>query len=156
MDEEKSYITVKEFAKRAGVTTQRIYQMLGKDLQEYYTIIKGVKMIDEAALSLFDKNDFASDLQGDFANILQVLQSQLVVKDEQISEKDKQIEQLQSELAAERKHSREEVEKLTAALTAAQALHAADKQQQLMLTEKSRSGFLQRFIEFFKKDNGES
>lgn len=88
--------------------------------------------------------------------VIDVLKQQLDTFQEQLTVKDQLIEQLQSELAAERQHSREEVEQLTAALTAAQALHAADKQQQLILMEKNRSGFLQRFIEFFKRGNGQN
>lgn len=68
-----------------------------------------------------------------------ILQEQLKVKDEQIKSLSAQIEQLHSELATERLKNNEQIAQLTTALenmteslTAAQALHAVDKQQLLM------------------------
>ena len=78
-------LTVKEFAKAAGVTRQTIYNRLDKDLTEYLTEIDSVKYIDTAALQLF-KSKFDSqidsqidskidtDLTGFDSNLTQILQ----------------------------------------------------------------------------------
>ena len=63
---------------------------------------------------------------GVFAETLAVLKSQLEVKDEQLAEKDRQIEALQTALT-----------ETTSALQAAQALHAGTLQHQL---EKPKKG----------------
>ena len=137
-------ISVKDFASRAGVSTQRIYQMLGKELKPYCKIVDGRKYIDVDGLRLFGgvpketpstqevenatKTDFANILQAlakDFASALQpntdslndtvaALTAQLSVKDEQIKAKDQQI-------AAKD----EQIKQLTAALQSSQEQHAA-------------------------------
>ena len=138
------HISVKDFASRAGVSTQRIYQMLGKELKPYCKTVDGRKYIDIDGLQLFegvpkdtppkqnventDTKDFASILQAlakDFASALQpntdslndtvaALTAQLSVKDEQIKAKDQQI-------AAKD----EQIKQLTAALQSSQEQHAA-------------------------------
>ena len=86
-----------------------------------------------------------------------VLQEQLAIKDKQIDEKDKQI----AELTAMLKNSQEQQAALVQALTAAQALAAADKQQLLLqagqtteqtvseniqTSENTKKGFFQRLF----------
>lgn len=95
-----AYITIKDFAQRAGVSTQAVYQRLDKDLQSYFKLVDKRKMIEESALELFappqvvkqiDKeidNDLSSTLQ----ETIKLLSSQLSEKDEQIREKDRQIQ----------------------------------------------------------------
>lgn len=138
------HISVKDFASRAGVSTQRIYQMLGKELKPYCKIVDGRKYINIDGLRLFEgistdtspkqevenatTTDFANILQAlakDFASALQpntdslndtvaALTAQLSVKDEQIKAKDQQI-------AAKD----EQIKQLTAALQSSQEQHAA-------------------------------
>lgn len=151
------HISVKDFASRAGVSTQRIYQMLGKELKPYCKTVDGRKYIDIDGLQLFegvpkdtppkqnventDTKYFASTLQAlakDLASALQpntnslndtvaALTAQLAVKDEQLKAKDKQIEQLTAALQS----SQEQQSALVTALTAAQALHAGTIQERL-------------------------
>ena len=71
MVDEQQYLTVKQFAERAGVSTQRIYQLLTKSLQEFCKTENGTKYISVAGLSVFSKpalqplaKDLPSDLQG--------------------------------------------------------------------------------------------
>ena len=88
---------------------------------------------------------------------IHVLQEQLAVKDKQIDEKDKQI----AELTAMLKNSQEQQAALVQALTAAQALAAADKHQLLLqagqtteqavsdniqTSENTKKGFFQRLF----------
>lgn len=53
MNEEKKYLSVKEFAAAAGVSNKAIYQQLNGRLKEYCKVINNVKMIDEKALEVF-------------------------------------------------------------------------------------------------------
>ena len=148
----QQYLTVKQFAARAGVSTQRIYQLLAKSLQEFCKVENGTKYISAEGLKVFDKEflqEVAKDLPSDLPSGLQgltkgetellketieVLKQQLAVKDEQLatkdiqlSEKDKQLADLTSALRA----SQEQAAALTTALTAAQALHAATVQERI-------------------------
>ncbi len=222
---EQEYLSVRQFAKRAGVTTQRIYQMMNKSLKSYCKVEDGKKYILADGLKIFEKaeveknslqevardlprpkfrscnsentaynadfpkekNEIAEEnLQGLAKDLprpkfrsctppkdnfqeesnpneqitketIHVLQEQLAVKDKQIDEKDKQI----AELTAMLKNSQEQQAALVQALTAAQALAAADKHQLLLqagqtteqtvsdhiqTSENTKKGFFQRLF----------
>ncbi|MDR3046767.1 MAG: hypothetical protein LBU51_04015 [Bacteroidales bacterium] len=100
------YISIKEFATRAGVTTQAIYQRIDKDLQSYFKIVGNKKCLNISALEMFslkqdDKqpqdnlqtvdNSLVSTLQ----ETLKVLTAQLEVKDIQISELNERLKEAQ-------------------------------------------------------------
>ena len=222
---EQEYLSVRQFAKRAGVTTQRIYQMMNKSLKSYCKVEDGKKYISADGLKIFERaemeknslQEVASDLprpnfrscnskktayDADFSRensetteenlqglakdlprpnfrscnplkdnlqeesnpneqitkeTIYVLQEQLAIKDKQIDEKDKQI----AELTAMLKNSQEQQAALVQALTATQALAAADKQQLLLqagqmteqavsdniqTSENTKKGFFQRLF----------
>ena len=222
---EQEYLSVRQFAKRAGVTTQRIYQMMNKSLKSYCKVEDGKKYISADGLKIFEKAEVAKNslqevardlprpkfrscnsentaynadfpkenneiaeenLQGLAKDLprpkfrsctppkdnfqeesnpneqitketIHVLQEQLAVKDKQIDEKDKQI----AELTAMLKNSQEQQAALVQALTAAQALAAADKHQLLLqagqtteqtvsdhiqTSENTKKGFFQRLF----------
>lgn len=121
----KDYLSVKDFAEAAHLSTQRVYQLLAKDLKKFCKVFANKKYISTEAFSALgitpnlqvNSNDFASD----FANektTLEILQDTISVLRNQLEVKDKQIEAL------------------TAALTAAQALHAGSLQEQLTLPKQ--------------------
>ncbi len=148
----EQYLTVKQFAEKAGVSTQRIYQLLTKSLQPFCKSEGGVKYLSIEGLSVFNKvplqavaKDLPSDLQllaKDFKEdetsenellkeTIEALRQQLAVKDEQLAAKDKQIEDLTAILRS----SQEQQKTLTEALTAAQALHAGTLKERLTIAQ---------------------
>lgn len=145
----QQYLTVKQFAERAGVSTQRIYQLLTKSLQEFTKTENGTKYISIEGLRVFDKEpvqELAKDLQSDLQGVaspknellketIEALRQQLTVKDEQLAAKDKQIGDLTAALLS----SQEQHKALTDALTAAQALHAGTIQERLTVAEQSNA-----------------
>ena len=56
-----SYISIAEFADRAGVTKQAIYKRIKADLAPYVKERDGKKTISEAALTLFQQDQIAAD-----------------------------------------------------------------------------------------------
>lgn len=50
-NEKGEYITIAEFAERAGVSKQAVYQRLNKGLKEYSRVVDDVKMLDSRALA---------------------------------------------------------------------------------------------------------
>ena len=91
-------LTIKEFAKNAGVSRQSIYNRLTKDLQPYLQIIDNKKYLNKRALDLFtvkSVNQFTVNIDN---SILQVLQEQLSIKDKQIETLNQTIEQLNKRL----------------------------------------------------------
>lgn len=154
--EEKDFLTVKEFAERAGISTQRVYQLLAKDLQSYCKVIGNTKYINISALERFTAKPICKDLQEDLPSDLQALTKSLQdqidtlqkhndLLTQQLEVKDKQINTLTESLQA-----------TTAALTSAQALHAGTIQGQLTiqsersddvpLTEEAKTGFFKRIF----------
>lgn len=157
----EDYISIKEFASKAGVSTQAIYQRIEKDLKGFVKVENGKKLILIAALEFFkykkenqvdyqetenclQKNDNKTKKNSsDFKDILEFLQSQLVKKDEQLAEKDKQIAEKDRQL-----------KDLTSALIIeqqsaqqAQALHAGTiKQTALIESDARKNSFWTRLF----------
>ena len=144
----QQYLTVKQFADRAGVSTQRIYQLLGKSLQEFCKTENGTKYISVEGLKVFDKEplqEVDKDLQSNLQALpspeidlmretIEALRQQLTVKDDQLSAKDEQLAAKDKQLAdltAALLSAQEQHKALTDALTAAQALHAGTIQERL-------------------------
>lgn len=137
---EENFLTVKQFAERAGISTQRVYQLLAKDLQSYCKVIGNTKYINISALERFTTKPICKDLQEDLPSDLQAftkalqdqidtLQKHNDLLTQQLEVKDKQINTLTESLQA-----------TTAALTSAQALHAGTIHGQLtMQSERSES-----------------
>lgn len=123
MNQDQEYISIADFAERAGVSKQAVYQRLNKSLKAYVKVIDGKKSINIRALEdLYGKDDCSSveqDIQGEFKGVEQgieeekegqlinklidTLQEELKSKDEQIREKDLQIKELHNLLDQQQK-----------------------------------------------------
>lgn len=140
--DQEELLTVREFAEKAGVSVQAVYKRLNNSLNPYIQLVKGRKMLKSSALSdiygvnveqpfnhsikpeLKNKNnsfdeDFCSTETTETI-LIAMLQKELESKNHQLLVKDKQIEELNKRLE----------ESTTALMTAqqtaqaAQALHA--------------------------------
>lgn len=155
----QQYLTVKQFAAAAGVTTQRIYQALANSLQSYCKVENGRKYIDSAALQVFaadadlpsDCKSFTKRLQSDStmidelrAEIAAAQQSAAVAAAERDAERRRadaaearEAAQLQTvaALTAALQTAQKQAADLTEALTAAQALHAGTIQERLAVQD---------------------
>lgn len=131
--------TIKQIADELQLPKQRVYRYIKSNHIKEAHQENGVMYYDDVAetaiKSAFYKKAVSYDTseahQDNISNT--AFQAVVDVLKDQLSAKDKQIEQLQRT-----------VEQLTAALTAAQALNAADKQQLLQL-ENKRPSFWSRF-----------
>lgn len=105
---ENQYISVKEFAQRAGKSVQAIYKGLNNRLNQYVKLVDNQKMLDIRALQEVYgidveqpiKPELSTDSTEDSTNDIvidtlleqiEILRNELDVKNEQIKEKDKQI-----------------------------------------------------------------
>lgn len=98
----EEYISISEFAKRAGVSKQAVYKRLSTDLSTELKEVENQKMLKVSALSRFGVNQVEQPFnqveqpvdtlsQG----IIDLLREELEAKNKQIEAKDKQIEQMQ-------------------------------------------------------------
>lgn len=92
---EKQYFTIKEFAKQAGISPQYVYKQLktGK-LSQYAETIDGKKMLKAEALAEYRQNKNKQKEPTTEQQLISILQDQL-------SAKDRQIEELQAIVKAE-------------------------------------------------------
>ena len=79
------FVSVKEFARRAGVSPQAVYKQLNNKLQGYWQLQNGKKVIDLAALSVFVQPVDNAGCTTSSTTVEQLLIEQLKKKDEQIA-----------------------------------------------------------------------
>lgn len=126
-------LTIKEFAERAGVSTQAIYQRTAKDLKPFVQLAQGKKRLDSEALKLFSASESKqvdckenTNLQSD------ILIKTLEVLREQLAEKDKQLQaaaEEKAELLARLKDAQHAEQQ-------AHALHAGTMQQTALIESR--------------------
>lgn len=105
------YISIAEFAKRAGVSRQAVYNRLDKDLSSYCQVDNGKKTLNIKALELFEPEKMSSNLSTkvstdtalvDTIKLLQktvdLLEGELKIKDDQIADLQKENQKLSQEL----------------------------------------------------------
>jgi len=158
--------TIKQIADELGVSKDKVKYQVRK-LPDNCLVKVGniIYLTDDGCLKtkeiMQDKN--MKDSPGNYPvitrNSLEEENELYIILKAELELKNKQIETLQADLASERVHNREQIEKLTAALVtaqqsahAAQALHAGTMQKHLISdetvdAEKPKSnGFLSRFF----------
>ena len=98
MSQESNYISIAEFSKRANISKQRVYQLLNKSLSDFVKEVDGVKMLHISALERYQskgnksrveqgfEQDLNNPLNDSLIKTIEVLQEQLSVKDRQIEE----------------------------------------------------------------------
>ena len=127
---EDRLLTVKEYAKEAGVTEQAVYKRLrsqNSELKAFVVEQHGKKYIKPEALEVLPTKQSADQSESEtLREMVDLLKDQLKIKDEQINSLQKQNEQLT-----------EALQSTTASLQAAQALHAGTIQHQLAESHES-------------------
>ena len=92
--DDQQYISVKEFAQRAGVSIQSVYQSLNKRLKPYFKVINGRKMLDIKALGdiygipYIENNEqgIKQEYKGNDKVFINHLLEQIKVKDREIAD----------------------------------------------------------------------
>lgn len=107
MSQESNYISIAEFSKRANISKQRVYQLLNKSLKDFVKEVDGVKMLHIQALERYQSKEnksrveqgfeqgFNNPLNDTLIKTIELLQEQLSVKDKQIEELTRLLDQSQ-------------------------------------------------------------
>lgn len=88
---ETEYLSIKDFAERVGVSQQAIYKQLNNKLKKYIKVVENKKFLHISALDEYIKPQENST---DEQQLLNMLQTNLKVLQEQLSVKDRLIEEL--------------------------------------------------------------
>ena len=144
------YISIADFAKEAGVSTQAVYSRLkSQDLNKLVKLENGKKLINTKALELFNK----SSSQSSFNQFNQVEQGLESTEREYIEFLKKQIEELQRD-KQELYRLLDQQQQLTAQANATIKLLQAPKEEASVIQqekqEQKKQGF---FARLFSRDN---
>lgn len=146
---ENQYISVKEFAQRAGKSVQAIYKGLNNRLNQYVKLVDNQKMLDIRALQEVYGMEVEEPIQPELTTDstkestndtvidtllkqIEILRNELDVKNEQLREKDRQLKEKDNQIAALNKRL-EESHRL---LDQSQQLQAMEKKIQALEDKK--------------------
>lgn len=185
MENKRDYLTIAEYAAIQGVSKQAVYQRLDGSLKPFLKVIKGQKVLDFAALPEEKKKELEQDSSQDSSQdsiqrLINLEQQEIMpnvpgndsliqilpILEQQLKEKDKQIERLQEEIktlhtaAAEKdKHIQEQAAKLSELLEQAQELNknnqiliARTQEPPLLEDGERKKGFFSRLFKRQKEE----
>lgn len=132
----EKWLTVRQFADAAGVTTEAVRQRLAKDLQSYVKMENGRRFIDSEALQFIGKARASQGLDKDLTRTCKELDKDLQSEIEAIKDECSRLRQDLHALeisaavsAAERDAARQHEHEQAATITAlTESLHMAQKQ----------------------------
>jgi len=152
------YLSIAEFAKRAGVTRQTIYNKLDTELTDFTKLSNGRKLVSTRALRLFGVEDFDSTVNHTFTDLaayfdkqtetlsrlVDTLEGELKIKNDQITAANDRQRELSIMLDQQQKLNAH------ALLTAGSDESAAEKKYRAQFQEQMRDVarlLLQRYPE---------
>lgn len=164
----KELLTIKEFSELAGKTPQAIYKQLDGRLKPFVQSVDNKKMLESKALwEVFgiDPEEVPNqvgqpglDIENGLEKILyDILRKELETKNEQIAA-------LQAELAEERKHAREQADRMAVFADQAQKLQLAQMNPRVMEDEENleepeimpeKKSIFQILNRWFEKNTGD-
>lgn len=132
---DKEFLSVAEFSAVKGISKQRVYQRLNKDLKPFVKVVENKKVISIKALSESELKRLEQSLEQNFNKVEQPLEQEFLYL--QIETKDKLIESLTKQLES----LQEQNSKLTDLLNNSQILLAAEKKTYFLNSaEKGKKG----------------
>lgn len=154
-DNKQEYISISEFARATGRSRTTVYKYLDGFLSTYVQDVQGKKVISRAAIKVFEsieagkvvqdertdeRTEKRSDEQinGQVGQVIEALKEQLRVKDQQLEEKDRQIQSLHEILTRQQQLTAIQEKRITE-LTAATVEHeepGADPEEDQTAGEK--------------------
>lgn len=132
------YISIAEFAKRAGVSVQAIYKRLSTDLSTEFKLVENKKMLKTKALEKFGLNQVENQVEKveNQVETINLLKKTIDLLEKELSLKNKEIEELHNRLRESH-----------AMVQHQQELHAGTIQQQISdgaIPEKKKKWFWQK------------
>ena len=146
MIEEKQLLSVSEYAEIKGISKQAVYKQLNNKLKNFVVEVENQKYIDRAVLSEEENTQNLPKFNNQKLKVEQQFNNQIQpLLEQQIAEKDKQIENLFKQIAEKDK----QIETLQELLSQSQKLQAMDRQ--ILLEEKNQKQKKKGFLKLFAK-----
>lgn len=133
------YLSIKDFAKRAGVSQQSLYKRLNKlnnQLNNYIKLVDNQKMIDIRALQEIYGVEVEQPIQPLLQAAIESLSKELERKSEELQAKDKQYADLKASMEEQLKVKDKQIEHYGKLLDQEQQLNAMNQQKILALENK--------------------
>ena len=141
------YLSIKDFAKRAGVSQQAIYKQVERKLNNYVKMVENQKMIDIRALQEVYGVEVEQPIQPIIQPVEQPIQpllqatieslsKELERKSEELQAKDKQYADLKASMEEQLKVKDKQIEHYGKLLDQEQQLNAMNQQKILALESK--------------------
>lgn len=144
--EKKQLLSVSEYAEIKGISKQAVYKQLNNKLKNFVVEVENQKYIDRAVLSEEENTQNLPKFNNQKLKVEQQFNNQIQpLLEQQIAEKDKQIENLFKQIAEKDK----QIETLQELLSQSQKLQAMDRQ--ILLEEKNQKQKKKGFLKLFAK-----
>ena len=133
------YLSIKDFAEKAGVSQQSLYKRLNKlnnQLNNYIKVVDNQKMIDIRALQDVYGVEVEQPIQPLLQATIESLSKELERKSEELQAKDKQYADLQTIINEQLKAKDKQIENLQKLLDQEQQLNAMNQQKISLLESK--------------------
>lgn len=118
----ENYLTVKEVAEQLGISVQAVYKRMDKDFKPFIVEVENKKLLKYGVLKQFSLNKNSTKVENSAE--VESLEKYINHLEKEVEQLRAEKEALNQELAEERKHSREQSDKLAV---------LADQSQQLQL-----------------------
>ena len=147
--EKKQLLSVSEYAEIKGISKQAVYKQLNNKLKNFVVEVENQKYIDRAVLSEEENTQNLPKFNNQKLKVEQQFNNQIQpLLEQQIKEKDRQIENLFKQIEQKDK----QIETLQELLSQSQKLQAMDRQ--IMLEERNQKQKKKGLLKFFKKRGG--
>ena len=147
--EKKQLLSVSEYAEIKGISKQAVYKQLNNKLKNFVVEVENQKYIDWAVLSEEENTQNLPKFNNQKLKVEQQFNNQIQpLLEQQIKEKDRQIENLFKQIEQKDK----QIETLQELLSQSQKLQAMDRQ--IMLEERNQKQKKKGLLKLFKKRGG--
>lgn len=165
MNEKQEYISISEFARLTGKSRTTVYKYLDSFLSTYVQQdAQGKKVISRAAVKVLEsietgkvvqdertdeRTEKRSDEQinGQVGQVIEALKEQLRVKDQQLEEKDRQIQSLHEILTRQQQLTAIQEKRITELTASTMEPEGSEEDPAAEQTAGGKKGFFQKILE---------
>ena len=164
-DNKQEYISISEFARATGRSRTTVYKYLDGFLSTYVQDVQGKKVISRAAIKVFEsieagkvvqdeRTDERTEKRSDeqVGQVIEALKEQLRVKDQQLEEKDRQIQSLHEILTRQQQLTAIQEKRITELTASTMEPEGSEEDPAAEQTAEGKKGLFRRILEALTAD----